>query len=149
MDPDFRQGPHRVPPEAASRQEARAEPDARRRRVRLRRYSRWQDGSQREDTQAWTVARARRRRRGENGNPAAAQAIIARQPEGTPEDLVFAPASGEGVISLSKPWAEVRAEAKLPEGIGLHGLRHSLASHMAMGGAAAAEIMTALGHTQL
>jgi integrase len=83
------------------------------------------------------------------GLPAAAQAIIARQPQGTPEDLVFMPASGEGVISLSKPWTQVRAEAKLPDGIGLHGLRHSLASHMAMGGAAAAEIMTALGHTQL
>jgi integrase len=33
--------------------------------------------------------------------------------------------------------------------IGLHGLRHSLASHMAMGGAQAAEIMTQLGHRQL
>ena len=31
----------------------------------------------------------------------------------------------------------------------MHGLRHSLASHMAMGGAQAAEIMTALGHSQL
>ena len=40
-------------------------------------------------------------------------------------------------------------EAALPEGIGLHGLRHSLASHMAMRGAEAAEIMTALGHRQL
>ena len=37
----------------------------------------------------------------------------------------------------------------LPEGIGLHGLRHSLASHMAMNGAEAAQIMTALGHRQL
>jgi site-specific recombinase XerD len=37
----------------------------------------------------------------------------------------------------------------LPEAIGLHGLRHSLASHMAMGGAQASEIMTALGHRQL
>ena len=37
----------------------------------------------------------------------------------------------------------------MPEGIGLHGLRHSLASHMAMQGAQASEIMTALGHSNL
>ena len=39
--------------------------------------------------------------------------------------------------------------AKLSDGIGLHGLRHSLASHMAMAGAQASEIMTALGHRNL
>ena len=59
----------------------------------------------------------------------------ARQPQGAADDLVFLPANGEGVVSLSKPWSQVRSEAKLPEGIGLHGLRHSLASHMAMAGA--------------
>ena len=59
------------------------------------------------------------------------------------------PSQGEGPIELSRPWRKVRAEAELPEGLGLHGLRHSLASHMAMGGAGAAEIMTALGHSQL
>ena len=69
-----------------------------------------------------------------------------RAPEpGMPlDDLVFPPAFGEGTLSLSKPWSQIRAEANLPEGIGLHGLRHSLASHMAMAGAAAGEIMTAL-----
>lgn len=85
----------------------------------------------------------------EIGLPAAAQAIIARQPGDDPEGLVFAPAKGEGPISLSKPWRAVRVSAGLPEGIGLHGLRHSLASHLAMGGAEAAEIMQALGHRQL
>jgi integrase len=83
------------------------------------------------------------------GLPAAAQAIIAKQTEGEPEGFVFPPSKGEGQISLSKPWREIRTEAKLPEGIGLHGLRHSLASSMAMNGAQAAEIMTALGHRQL
>ncbi|MGB5833048.1 MAG: site-specific integrase [Thiohalocapsa sp.] len=83
------------------------------------------------------------------GLPAAAQAIIAAQPDGEPDDYVFAPAKGEGPTSLAKPWRMVRDEAGLPEGIGLHGLRHSLASHMAMQGAQAAEIMTALGHRQL
>jgi integrase len=83
------------------------------------------------------------------GLPAAAQAIIARQRAGEPESFVFAPARGERPIALSKVWRTVRTEAALPDGIGLHGLRHSLASHMAMGGAEAAQIMTVLGHAQL
>lgn len=81
------------------------------------------------------------------GLPAAAQAIIARQPQEM--DLVFLPATEEGMISLSKPWGAIREEAGLPSGFGLHGLRHSLASHMAMRGAGAAEIMITLGHSQL
>ncbi|GMV69705.1 MAG: hypothetical protein AMXMBFR76_21440 [Pseudomonadota bacterium] len=80
------------------------------------------------------------------GLPIEAQAIIIRQPEGAPDDLVFQPATGTNPMSLSKPWRAVRAEAGLPEGIGLHGLRHSLASSMAMQGAQASEIMTAMGH---
>jgi integrase len=48
--------------------------------------------------------------------PAAAQAIIARQSEGTPDDFVFAPARGSGASALSKAWRKVRVEAKLPEG---------------------------------
>jgi integrase len=83
------------------------------------------------------------------GLPSAAQAIIARQPAGAAGAYVFAPSQGSGPLSLSKPWRAVRVEAELPETIGLHGLRHSLASHMAMNGAEAAEIMTALGHRQL
>ena len=81
--------------------------------------------------------------------PAAAQAIIARQRAGKPDDFVFAPARGSGAVALSKAWRKVRVEAKLPEGIGLHGLRHSVASHLAMGGAQSAEIMVAMGHRQL
>lgn len=83
------------------------------------------------------------------GLPTAAAALIARQPEGKADDYVFAPARGEGAINLAKPWRAVRAEAGLPEGIGLHSLRHSLASHMAMTGAQASEIMTALGHKDM
>jgi len=84
------------------------------------------------------------------GLPTAAQAIIARQPEGEPDAFVFRPArSTGGPLNLSKAWRRVRADAELPEGIGLHGLRHSLASSMAMAGAQAAEIMVTLGHRQL
>ena len=83
------------------------------------------------------------------GLPAAAAVLIARQPVGGPDDYVFAPARGKGPLVLSKPWRAIRAEAELPEGIGLHGLRHSLASHMAMRGAEASEIMVVLGHRNL
>jgi integrase len=81
--------------------------------------------------------------------PAAAQSIISRQPRSGPEDFVFAPVQGEGAIALSKAWRKIRQEADLPPSLGLHGLRHSVASHLAMGGAQAAEIMTAMGHRQL
>ncbi|TIR21785.1 MAG: DUF4102 domain-containing protein [Mesorhizobium sp.] len=83
------------------------------------------------------------------GLPTVAQAIIARQDVGEPNDFVFRPAKGDGPVALNKPWHSIRAAAKLPTGIGLHGLRHSLASHMAMQGAQASEIMTALGHRNL
>ncbi len=83
------------------------------------------------------------------GLPAVAQEIIARQPEGDTDDFVFKPAKGEGAINLSAPWRKIRTEAELPEGIGLHGLRHSVASHLAMAGAGAAEIMAAVGHRQM
>lgn len=80
--------------------------------------------------------------------PTAAQEIIARQPAGEADDYVFRPAKGEGAISLTKPWQQVRDEAELPEDIGLHGLRHSVGSHMAMNGASLNEIMEVLGHRQ-
>ncbi len=83
------------------------------------------------------------------GLPALASEIIARQPMGQGDDLVFKPARGGAKFDLSKPWREVREAAGLPKGIGLHGLRHSLASHMAMQGAQAAEIMTAMGHRDI
>lgn len=83
------------------------------------------------------------------GLPALASAIIARQPAGGPEDLVFTPARGGDRLDLSKPWRIIRDAAGLPAGIGLHGLRHSLATQMAMNGAEAAEIMSALGHRDI
>lgn len=81
--------------------------------------------------------------------PSTAQEIVARQQEGGPDDFVFQPASGDGPVNLSRPWEKIRKEAELPDRIGLHGLRHSLATLLAMGGAQASEIMAALGHRQL
>lgn len=80
--------------------------------------------------------------------PALAQTIIARQPPGQPDDYVFRPVKGDGPVSLSKPWRDVRAEAGLPSDLGLHGLRHSVASHLAMAGASTSELMQQLGHRQ-
>lgn len=79
--------------------------------------------------------------------PAQAQAIIARQPSGESDEFVFAPASGIGPICLSGIWRKVRAEAGLPNDIGLHSLRHSVGSHLAMGGASLVEIQAQLGHS--
>lgn len=81
--------------------------------------------------------------------PSAAQDIISRQPHGKPEDFVFAPGRGIGPLSLAKPWMQARAAAGLPEKLGLHGLRHSVGSHLAMNGAQMPAIMEALGHRQL
>lgn len=81
--------------------------------------------------------------------PAEAQAIIARQPEGNPDDRVFRPAKGSGPLSLGKAWPDLRAEAKLPANLGLHGLRHSIGTHLAMAGASSVELMETLGHKQI
>jgi integrase len=81
--------------------------------------------------------------------PAAAQAIISRQPASDPAGYVFLATKGDGPISLAKPWDIVRREASLPAGIGLHALRHSVATSLAISGAAAPEIMATLGHRQL
>ena len=51
--------------------------------------------------------------------------------------------------ALTKAYRAVRTAAKLQSNFVLHVLRHSVASHLAMGGAGAAEIMTALGHRQM
>lgn len=80
---------------------------------------------------------------------AAAKEIIERQPRRKPEDYVFAPARGSGPISLAKPWMQLRDAAGLPKTLGLHGLRHSVGSHMAMNGAQLPAIMEVLGHRQL
>lgn len=83
------------------------------------------------------------------GLPTEAQAIIARQPKGEPDNYVFRPSKGEGTLAIAKPWMAVRKEANLPDNLGLHGLRHSLASHLAMAGASAVELMEAMGHKQV
>lgn len=85
----------------------------------------------------------------EIGLPSVVQAIIARQPQKGPDDLVFPSTKNGGPIDLSHYWTKARIEADLPADIVLHSLRHSLASSLAFQGAQAAEIMAAMGHKHI
>lgn len=81
--------------------------------------------------------------------PAEAAAIVAAQPKGDPDSYVFQPAKGDGPLSLGKIWPTVRTEAKLPAALGLHGLRHSIGTSLAVAGASPVELMETLGHRQI
>lgn len=83
------------------------------------------------------------------GLPALAVDLLRRQSLGGPDDPVFPPLPGHAKLYLDETWRKARVAAGLPEGIGLHGLRHTFASYMAMQGAQAAEIMAALGHKDM
>ena len=82
--------------------------------------------------------------------PSPARAVIDSLPYGKPDEYVFPATRGDGGVTLpSKLWAQIRKEAGLPDGITNHSLRHSLGTIMAVQGAEAAQIMAALGHSQL
>lgn len=66
-----------------------------------------------------------------------------------PDDLVFKSSRPGAPISLKKPWAKVRSVAGLPASLTMHGLRHSIGSHLAMTGATGPEIQAALGHANI
>jgi integrase len=80
--------------------------------------------------------------------PIAAMALAELKPEKiAPDDLVFAPASGEQ-ISVNRDWIVVRKAAGLPDGLTLHGLRHSAGTVGALAGMAMPEIQALLRHRQ-
>jgi integrase len=83
--------------------------------------------------------------------PAVAVAILASMldPDSAPDDLVIRSAKRGAPIALKKPWTRVRARAGLPQTLTIHGLRHSIGSHLAMAGASGPEIQAALGHATL
>lgn len=83
------------------------------------------------------------------GLPAAAQLILSNQEYTGPDYFVFPPASGSGVLNLSKPWRRVREKAGLNPQAGLHALRHSLATQMAVSGSQAPQIAAVLGHKHI
>lgn len=78
-------------------------------------------------------------------------AIIQRQPEGTPNQRVFPGTRGEAdaPLAIGKPWGVLRRAAGLPDDVSLHGLRHSVASHMAMSGANLPALQAVMGHRQM
>jgi integrase len=83
--------------------------------------------------------------------PAAALPILAAAIAGRiePDDLIFKSSKPGAPISLKKPWAKVRGRAGLPASLTMHGLRHSIGSHLAMTGASGPEIQAALGHANI
>jgi len=83
------------------------------------------------------------------GLPALGQEIIGRQVRRNPEDFVFEPYRGDGPIELSKASRTIRKEANLPDGVGLHALRHSIATRWALTGASAPQLAALLGHAQV
>lgn len=83
------------------------------------------------------------------GLPSVAQQIISQQEFTGSDYYVFPPTGGAGPINLSKPWRKIREEAGIHPEAGLHALRHSLATQMAVSGSQAAQIMTVMGHKNL
>jgi integrase len=83
------------------------------------------------------------------GLPTLAQAIIARQPAGDPDDVVFRPSRGGERLDIGKPMRRLRDAVGLPKGAGLHLLRHSLATTMAESGSQAFEIAAVMGHRDI
>lgn len=82
--------------------------------------------------------------------PVAAVAILAPLADGIePDELVIKSAKPGSPISLKKPWAKVRERAGLPRSLTMHGLRHSIGSHLAMDGASGPQIQAALGHATI
>lgn len=81
--------------------------------------------------------------------PPHAVVLIQRQPTGKPAEYVFSGTKKDAQITLTRDWQRVRKEAKLPDGMVMHELRHSIGSHLAMSGASAVEVMQALGHKQI
>jgi len=79
--------------------------------------------------------------------PVQAQGTL-RPVDDDPEARLF-PGKGGAAISLTREWQRVRKAARLPDDLGIHGLRHSFASRAAMQGASAFEIAQAVGHANI
>lgn len=83
------------------------------------------------------------------GLPTVAQKIISDQEFSGADYYVFPPSGGAGPVNISAPWRKIREHAQLNPAAGLHALRHSLATQMAVSGSQAGQIMAVLGHKNL
>lgn len=82
--------------------------------------------------------------------PSAAAAIFASMEAGGPDDYIFSTDGGATFVELgTKVWAKIRKQPGIHPQATNHMLRHSLGTMLAIQGAEAAQIMAALGHSQL
>jgi integrase len=81
--------------------------------------------------------------------PSMAQELLAALKAGEPDELVIQSSKKGAKIDLKKIWTKVRASAGLPPDLTIHGLRHTIASHLAMGGASGPQIQAAMGHANI
>jgi integrase len=81
--------------------------------------------------------------------PLAVAALSAVRPNkpGSNEQ-VFVPLQGD-VIEINRDWLKVRAKAGLPEGLTLHGLRHSAGTVAILAGLSTAEVQKLLRHRNI
>jgi integrase len=63
--------------------------------------------------------------------------------------FVFPNLSGQRPADVKTAWERVVEDAKLTDGVSLHTLRHTVASHLAMGGYSMLEIGAILGHKSM
>jgi integrase len=73
-------------------------------------------------------------------------ALAAIKPENArPDELVFVPKRGER-MSVNRDWTRIRIAADLPDGLTLHGLRHSVGTAAVIAGLSLPEIQKLLRH---
>jgi integrase len=81
--------------------------------------------------------------------PIAAAALeVVRPNDAEPHDAVFVPARGS-LIAVNHDWNRIRAEAKLPDGLVLHSLRHSIGTAGIAAGMSTAEVSKMLRHRNI
>jgi integrase len=61
---------------------------------------------------------------------------------------VFEGEAPGAVVALQVPWNRIKKAAALPAEMTMHGLRHSVGSHLAMGGMTTWQVAQQLGHAQ-
>jgi integrase len=79
--------------------------------------------------------------------PLALATLAAIRPEnGDPDALCFPPARG-AVLAIHRTWAAIRTQAQLPATLGLHGLRHSIATNAILSGLSTLETQRLMRHS--
>ena len=79
----------------------------------------------------------------------AAASLAALRPEGVlPDQQIFVPQRG-GFYAINRDWCAVRIEAGLPDGLTLHGLRHSVGTNEIIAGLSLSEVQQALRHRSI